>query len=279
MLAGLGERRAGGTLRRSTTKGRMKGHARPKTDHASRRLFIFAKFPRAGEVKTRLTPALGTRGAARLYGAFLDDTVRMVREIEGVTRELWVVRRPDAVHELRERYRDFAVREQPDGDLGDRMRGAFDFAFDERARCAVIIGSDHPTLPASHVRRVLEALALGRADVVLGPTEDGGYYAIGLRLGVWPLAAGLFDDIAWSTSAVLAQTHERAEELGLRLAEGSRWYDVDEPHQLKRLLGDADPESATARTLQTLHVLDSVEGVVGSVRSGPATPRGSRTWP
>ena len=101
----------------------------------SRRLVVFAKLPRAGE-------ALGEEGAAELYGAFLEDTVEIARQVDDVARELWVVGHPDAMRELRGAYADFAVREQSSGDLGDRMCGAFDHAFGERTDHAVIVGSD-----------------------------------------------------------------------------------------------------------------------------------------
>jgi rSAM/selenodomain-associated transferase 1 len=219
---------------------------------------VFARLPRAGEVKTRLIPVLGRKGAEKLYGAFLDDTIHMARQIDGVTRALWVVRHPDAIREMQGRYVDFAVREQPSGDLGNRMRRAFEHAFGERVDYAVIVGSDHPTLPASYVRRAFDALK--GAHLVLGPTEDGGYYAIGLRRYAWPLAAGLFADIAWSTPAVLTQTRHRASTLGLCHVELPTWYDVDEPHQLARLVSDADPDSATMRALQALDSAAVPEG-------------------
>ena len=68
-------------------------------------------------------------------------------------------------------------------------------------------------------------------DVVLGPTEDGGYYLIGMRA---PRAA-LFEDMAWSTPTVLGRTLERAQRLGLRVACLPAWFDVDTAADLERL--------------------------------------------
>jgi rSAM/selenodomain-associated transferase 1 len=234
-------RSAGGDSRRST-----------------RTLVVFAKLPRAGQVKTRLIPMLGKAGAASLYGAFLDDTVHVARQIGEVARELWVVRHSDGLGSLEERYTDFSVRGQPSGDLGDRMRGAFDSAFAEGAEHVLIIGSDHPTLPASYVEQGFEALK--GAHLVLGPTSDGGYYGVGLRRRAWPRAAGLFDGIAWSTPGVLAQTRRRVEELELCHVELPSWYDVDEPDQLVRLAEDVDSGSATGRMLEALGVLGRLQG-------------------
>jgi rSAM/selenodomain-associated transferase 1 len=232
----------------------------------TRTLVVFAKMPRAGQVKTRLIPMLGAGGAASLYRAFLDDTVNMARQIGEVARELRVVRHSDGLRSLEERYADFAVRGQPNGDLGNRLRGTFDSAFEEGTEHVLIIGSDHPTLPASYVRRGFEALKA--THLVLGPTEDGGYYGVGLRRYAWPRAAGLFDGIAWSTREVLAQTRRRAEALDLCHVELPSWYDVDEPDQLARLVVDADPRSATGRVLQAL-------GDLGQLQAPPAS-RASR---
>lgn len=206
--------------------------------------------PRTGQVKTRLIPMLGVRGATRLYAAFLDDTVDIARQIAGVTRELWVAQHRDGLRSLEQRYADFVIRSQPSGDLGDRMRGTFDSTFGEGAEQVLLIGSDHPTLPASYLKRGFEALK--EAHLVLGPTEDGGYYTVGLRRAAWPPASGLFDGIAWSTAKVLTQTRQRAEALGLRYVELPIWYDVDEPEQLARLAVDADPASETSRVLRSL---------------------------
>lgn len=225
----------------------------PKIACPTRRLVVFAKLPRSGDVKTRLAPALGRAGATRLYRAFLEDTVCMARRIDNVVREIQVARHPDALRILKERYADFVVREQQDGDLGSRLGGAFDSAFGDGSEYVLIVGSDHPTLPASYVKRGFEALE-GGAHLALGPTEDGGYYAIGLRRHEWPKAAGLFDRIAWSTPGVLAETRRRAEMLDLCHVELPSWYDVDEPDQLRRLATDTDPSSATGRALQALQV-------------------------
>jgi hypothetical protein len=68
-------------------------------------------------------------------------------------------------------------------------------------------------------------------DVVLGPTEDGGYYLIGMRVP----APALFESMPWSTPAVLGRTLERAQRLGLRVACLPTWFDVDTGADLERL--------------------------------------------
>jgi len=216
----------------------------------SRRLLIFGRLPEAGVTKTRLIPALGAEGAARLYGAFLDDTLTAARGLTSVVTELWVPRRDGAETTLAARYPEIPLRWQHGADLGARMANAFDAAFAEGVDYALITGSDHPTLPVDYLARGFAALIA--AHLVLGPSADGGYWAIGLRRYAWPKARPLFADMPWSTPEVLDLTRRRAIELDLCHVELPRWYDVDEPAQLGTLKRDAAPGSHTARVLREL---------------------------
>ena len=117
---------------------------------------------------------------------------------------------------------------QIEGDLGARMLHALETALAEGRPRACIVGSDAPTLPASH----LEALLASSADIALGPCEDGGYYAISCRR-VHP---AMFHGVRWSTPSALDDTEHAARACGLTVERGSLWWDVDEPVDLARLL-------------------------------------------
>lgn len=209
---------------------------------------VFGKRPCAGRTKTRLAPALGPEGAAELYRAFLDDVLASARSVPGAVVELWIAG-PDP-GPLADRYGDVPLRRQSGDDLGERLEGAFEAAFAEGAERAVVVGSDHPTLPADHLALAFETL--DRATAVVGPTPDGGYWALGLRAGAWPDGRGLFRDIPWSTGRVLEATRRRAGELGMELRDLPAWYDVDVPEELHRMRRDLVPGSATARALRRL---------------------------
>lgn len=209
---------------------------------------VFGKVPRPGRAKTRLAPALGPDGAADLYRAFLDDVLALARSVVDTEVELWI---PDPdPGSLSEHYGELPIRRQAGEDLGERMAGAFDAAFGEGAASALVLGSDHPTLPPAHLERGFAELE--GADAVVGPTEDGGYWAVGLRSGAWPLGRGLFREIPWSTGEVLSATRRRSREIGLTLNELPAWYDVDRPEALDRTRRDAEPGSATARALRRM---------------------------
>jgi rSAM/selenodomain-associated transferase 1 len=211
-----------------------------------------AKEPVPGQVKTRLVPALGEAGAARLYAAFLDDLGERIAasaSFDGIERVLAVwPPRLDARWLDRHRRRFRCVGQRGD-DLGARMDALARDAFDEGCEQVVIVGSDLPTLPLDHLVQVFAALARGVA-VVLGPTPDGGYYAVGLSRPV----PGLFDG-PMSTADVLAATLARLDAQGVNVELAPEWSDVDVPDDLARLTAAlADPATAalaprTARLL------------------------------
>ncbi len=211
---------------------------------------IFGRFPHPGRTKTRLAPALGAEGAADLYRAFLADTVSTARGLPDVQLELWVQVHPAAERWIGDHYPDLTLRWQSDGQLGDRLRTAFEVAFAEGVERAVALGSDHPTLPRSYLRQSFEALI--QTDAVVGPTDDGGYYAIGFRRSAWPDASVMFDDMPWSMPDLMRRTRARLAQQGIRASELSSWYDVDRPADLERLRRDVDTGSRTARALQRL---------------------------
>ncbi len=118
---------------------------------------------------------------------------------------------------------------QPDGDLGQRLTGAFREAFGQGYFRVVIIGADCPDLLASHIE---EAFSILRSqDLVIGPATDGGYYLIGLSR---PEPA-LFAAIPWGAGDVLEKTLEIAEQKGLSLAQLETLSDVDRPEDLQHL--------------------------------------------
>lgn len=193
-------------------------------------LGIMAKAPRAGEVKTRLCPPLTGEEAAELYRSFLLDKIEQVRSLEGTSRAI-AYTPEDSRAFFEEVAPDFVLMPQRGRDLGRRLAAVFAQLFDEGYAAAVLIDSDTPTLPREFLARALDLVAAPSSDVVLGPSEDGGYYLIGLRAA----RPQLFEDMAWSTPRVLPETTRRAQALGLRVAWLPPWFDVDTKEDLERL--------------------------------------------
>jgi glycosyltransferase A (GT-A) superfamily protein (DUF2064 family) len=109
---------------------------------------------------------------------------------------------------------------------------------------AVVLNSDSPTLPTAFLIETAAALARPGDRAVLGPSSDGGYYLLGLKAE----HRRLFDDIAWSTERVAAQTLERAREIGLEVHRLPVWYDVDDVDGLSRLYSELCGEELGRRS-------------------------------
>lgn len=193
-------------------------------------VFIMAKAPRAGEVKTRLCPPLTGPEAAGLYRSFLQDKIEQVRTLRGASPAIAYA--PEAERPLFQGLSpDFRLVAQRGPDLGARLATGFAEFLGNGHAGAVAIDSDTPTLPTEYLAEAVAGLRRGDVDLVLGPSEDGGYYLIGLR----EPHPELFEGIRWSTSEVTPETLRRAKEKGLRVALLPTWYDVDTPADLARL--------------------------------------------
>jgi len=205
-------------------------------------LLLFARYPVPGHAKTRLIPALGPEGAARLHRRLAEHAAGVaraaaVRAGAGVTVCCTGAARRDFRAWLGG---DLAYAAQPSGDLGARLQQGFASAFRGRAQRVVAVGADVPELSAA---LLLQALAgLHEHDVVLGPAADGGYYLIGMKRD----RPGLFAGIDWGTGRVCAQTRAAIARQGLSVAELPTLRDVDVPEDAAALR--ADPRFADVWT-------------------------------
>ena len=195
------------------------------------RLLVFARAPRPGAVKTRLIPMLGEAGAAALHARLVKHTLATARA-SGIDQvELWCA--PDTDDPFLRlcggRY-GVPLVSQTDGDLGARMRDAFERAL-ASARRVTLIGTDCPALTAQHLRDADHVLVAGR-DAVLVPAEDGGYALIGLTR----CDAPLFDGVGWGGAEVMEETRARLRALGWSWEELETLWDVDRPEDYQRLL-------------------------------------------
>ena len=192
-------------------------------------VIVFAKAPRAGEVKTRLIPLLGAEGAAALHRQLLHRTLVTATDAGLGPVELHCA--PDINDPwLQACGRRFGVAliPQQGRDLGARMCHAFEDGLSRHARL-IIVGTDCPVLTAQHLRDAHSALAQGN-DAVLIPAEDGGYALIGLT----QCDARLFDGMAWGGDTVLTATRTRLKTLGWRWHELETLWDIDRPEDYRR---------------------------------------------
>jgi len=221
---------------------------------------VMVKAPRAATVKTRLVPPLSHEEAATLAACLAQDTITSVRRIVPDVIVAYAPADGRAALEASLTNDNLLWLEQRGADLGARLEAATAHAASLGYAPIIIVGTDSPTLPLSSIERAIHSLSDGECDIALGPTEDGGYYLVGLRRHV----NNLFQNIAWSTPLAYEQTADNAARLNLRTLELPRWYDVDTFSDLLRLRGEirtsrearASPQNlsvATSSRLKTLH--------------------------
>ena len=229
-----------------------------------------AKAPIPGRVKTRLAPPLDADAAAALSAAFLRDiTANIVLAARDVGLQGFVAYAPHGAEKLFDGVlADGTTLVLADGEavrapgvcgFGRCLLHAAEALFAQGHQAVCLLNSDSPNLPTSRLAQMAAALAEPGDRIVLGPAEDGGYYVLGTKAP----HRHLFQDVAWSTGGVAAQTRARAGALGLPVVELDSWYDVDDEAGLRRLCLDLDaapseayPAPETAACIERLRIRD-----------------------
>ena len=220
-------------------------------------LGVMTKAPQAGRVKTRLVPPLTPEEAAELNKCFLRDTAAAIssacsrrpagdegkrdfkRESGALRSEAAIAACGIAVYTpvgAESAYNDilpvdFSLLPQRGEKFGERLYLAVEDLFQCGFGSVCLIDSDSPTVPAENFAEAVELLSTPEDRVVLGPSDDGGYYLIGVKKP----HRHLFEQIDWSTERVLNQTMQRATEIGIETKLLPTGYDVDDGTSLRRL--------------------------------------------
>jgi hypothetical protein len=218
-------------------------------------LMVFAKAPVDGRVKTRLARVVGSPAAAALHKAFAADLLQVFTKTGYPLRVYYW---PPATRSAMRAWlgTGYPLFAQAGNDLGERMASAFSSAFSSGFEKAVLVGTDFPDLPASHIHAAFSSLSAGSA--VIGPARDGGYLLLGFRReGFLP---DVFRGIAWGTPEVLDKTAAVFRQRGQPVHYLPAWWDVDTPadlYGLARRLARQDSGCApeTRRILKTLGYL------------------------
>lgn len=211
-----------------------------KGDHVPARLAALAvmtKAPQAGRVKTRLTPPLSAEEAAALNICFLRDTAAAILHTTktGGATGVGVYTPPGSEAAYSEILPpEFILVAQRGDAFGERLTAASDDLLQIGFDSVCLINSDSPTVPAEAFAQAVKILSQPTDCVVLGPSDDGGYYLIGLK----KTHRRLFEEIDWSTERVLDQTIAAAREIDLPVHLLPTWYDVDDRMTLSRLCGE-----------------------------------------
>ena len=195
-------------------------------------LIVVAKRPAPGQTKTRLCPPLTPEEGASLYECFLRDTLDVARRVPGIRRAIAYLPLTDEPY-FRQLAADMDLIGQEGDSLGERLDNAVSHYLRLGYRRVAVMNSDGPTLPPEYLAEAFSDQA-DDADVVLGPSEDGGYYLIGLRRP----APRLLREVRMSTPTVAAETVALATSCGLSVHLLPTWYDVDDAAGLRRLASE-----------------------------------------
>ncbi len=184
-------------------------------------LIVFCREPIAHQVKTRLIGAITPAAAAALSDAFIRDALAKAVSVHPSPIVI-AASAPDGARSkyfqrLARRF-DADLIDQGSGSLGNRMARALEPFL---STGALLIGTDTPSLPTELLAVSLEALR--RRHVVIAPSLDGGYYAVGVRGPMPPI----FNAVQWGTGSVFDSTIKRLKRAGIPYALGPAWYDVD----------------------------------------------------
>jgi rSAM/selenodomain-associated transferase 1 len=226
-----------------------------------RALITVVKRPEAGATKTRLCPPLSPQQAADFYYCLMRDTLALMARVPDVKPIVAFTPLEAEDYFLNLTSDSFELIPQRGRNLGERLDNVLTTYLQRGYSQVVVMDSDSPTLPITCLGQAFGELDDPTVDVVLGPCEDGGYYLIGLKA---PCSA-LFRGIVMSTPTVTVETLERAREQGLKAVCLPRWYDVDTPENLERLIEELrsrpdHPAKHTKAFLQNTEIAHAQSG-------------------
>lgn len=184
----------------------------------SRGLIVFLKPPKRGTVKTRLARDVGNDEALKIYKQLVNHTLHV---INGVNAYKYIFLTGTTSYKINLPRHTFSTHFQKGMDLGERMKNAFIEVFEAGVSQAVIIGSDNIQLTPPLLNDAFDALYA--TDMVIGPSNDGGYYLLGLN----EPEPSIFDNVEWSTETVYETTIDRAAKSNLKVIEMATLPDID----------------------------------------------------
>jgi len=230
-----------------------------RSSDSDRVLVIMAKAPRPGAVKTRLTPSLSPEAVTVFYRCLLDDTLALARSLGDV--EVAIMCPESDVNELaRLAGEDVSVVAQQGEGLAAGLTSVFAHFAEGHPRRTIAFNSDSPHLPRSVLEGAFTTLAAH--DVVVGPTDDGGYYLVGAKAS-YP---ALFARDGMGTSSALNRLLSNARALELSIGFSDPFYDIDVADDLTRLAAELRP--APMRAPRTAQWLKEWELVAAQSRAG-----------
>jgi rSAM/selenodomain-associated transferase 1 len=172
-------------------------------------IIIFVRYPRKGQVKTRLAETTSSEFALNFYKLCAENLIRNIKKVPSVNRCIFYSNKNEKLEVINWLGSKLLFAPQEGDGLGSRMKNAFEKVFSAGSQKVIIVGTDIPELSKEIIMKAFEML--DSYDVVIGPAKDGGYYLLGMK----KMNAELFEKIEYSTSSVLSETMTKIKELNL----------------------------------------------------------------
>lgn len=196
-------------------------------------IIIFTRYPVPGTTKTRLIPALGADGAARIQKIMSEQVVQTARQLKEEAKLcLSVYFTGGSRRQMRDWLgSDLVYHDQKGSDLGERMMHALQDAIQRGSKRIILLGADCPDIDSHLIAHTLNKLKT--RQLVLGPSTDGGFYLIGIssRLPRATLPI-LLKNISWGTHNVFQTTVDRARQNDVMVSILKELHDIDLPCDL-----------------------------------------------
>ena len=229
-------------------------------------IIVFTRYPQPGKTKTRLIPALGGVGAAEFHRRMVERTLNTVRQYAKRNKAGIEVCHTGGNEKKLKTWlgKDLYISRQISGDMGQRMKYAFEHAFAKGARKVILMGTDIPHISITAIREAFDALS--RHDVVVGPSTDGGYWLMGLTRG-----QDIFANITWSTSEVLPRTLDISKQKNLSVYQLEPLVDIDTVEDLKAVLpGEFECRPYVSVVIPTLNEEENITSAIMSATHASA---------
>jgi uncharacterized protein len=227
-------------------------------------LIIMTRVPIAGMTKTRLMKILTGDECAEIHRCFLLDLFKMINELREIA-DIYVAYTPEnSLYLIEDIIPGFIDSFPQEGyELGDRMDNAIQKLLNKGYSKVILIGSDIPSLQSEDIKKAYEELEDN--DICLGPTNDGGYYLVGMKKRCKDIFG---NDLKWGYKSVFEVTVSIANNLGLRVGLTTKLSDIDEKEDIEDFIKKIQKGEFNGKTLpiSTIRFIQSRWGVVTSVK-------------
>lgn len=207
-------------------------------------LIVFVRYPTKGKVKTRLASSIGENKTTSIYKILAENVIKNFAKVKNTNKYVFYSDESEKILIKKWLGKKFIFSTQEGDNLGERMKNSFEKVFSHGANKVIIIGTDIPDLTTEVINNAI--LKLEHVDVVIGPSDDGGYYLLGMK----KYFSEFFENINYSTNEVFSKTINKIDMLGLTFETLPLLQDIDTKGDLEKWLIEGKNEKLKTRIKQ-----------------------------